>query len=44
MAIIDLDRRLTISSVMNNIGRNSRGSPRAAAYTTAIYRALGIDH
>jgi len=43
MAIMDLDRRLTISYVMNNMGADILGSPRAAAYVTAIYRALGVD-
>ncbi|WAL64684.1 serine hydrolase [Amycolatopsis cynarae] len=41
MAIMDLDRRVTISYVMNNMGPDILGSPRAAAYTTAVYRALG---
>ncbi|MFV8183435.1 serine hydrolase domain-containing protein [Streptomyces sp. AF1B] len=44
MAIIDLDRRMTISYVMNNMGADILGSQRAAAYTTAIYRALGANH
>jgi CubicO group peptidase (beta-lactamase class C family) len=42
MAIMDLDRRTTISYVMNSMGPDILGSPRAAAYTTAIYRALGV--
>ncbi|MGW3943338.1 hypothetical protein [Streptomyces phaeochromogenes] len=41
MAIMDLDRRMTISYVMNNMGADILGSQRAAAYTTAIYRVLG---
>ncbi|MFC4033374.1 serine hydrolase domain-containing protein [Streptomyces polygonati] len=41
MAIMDLDRRMTISYVMNTMGADILGSHRAAAYTTAIYRALG---
>ncbi|MFJ2902247.1 serine hydrolase domain-containing protein [Streptomyces sp. NPDC087212] len=40
MAIMDLDRRMTISYVMNNMGVDILGSQRAAAYTTAIYQAL----
>jgi CubicO group peptidase (beta-lactamase class C family) len=40
MAIMDLDRRMTISYVMNNMGADILGSDRAAAYTTAVYRAL----
>ncbi|MFI8537564.1 serine hydrolase domain-containing protein [Streptomyces aquilus] len=40
MAIMDLDRRMTISYVMNNMGADLLGSQRSAAYTTAIYQAL----
>ncbi|MFG1642849.1 hypothetical protein ACGFMK_21375 [Amycolatopsis sp. NPDC049252] len=40
MIILDLDRHVTISFVMNNMGADILGSPRAAAYTTAIYDAL----
>jgi CubicO group peptidase (beta-lactamase class C family) len=43
MAIMDLDRRTTISYVMNNMGADILGSERAAAYTTAIYRALALS-
>ena len=42
MAIMDLDRRMTISYVMNNMGSDILGSERARAYITAIYRALGV--
>jgi CubicO group peptidase (beta-lactamase class C family) len=41
MAVMDLDRRLTISYVMNNMGADILGSNRAAAYVAAIYQALG---
>ncbi|MFE4213822.1 serine hydrolase domain-containing protein [Streptomyces sp. NPDC056844] len=41
MAILDLDRRMTISYVMNHMGAGILGSQRAAAYTTAVCRALG---
>ncbi len=44
MAIIDLDRSMTITYVMNNMGADILGSQRAAAYTTAIYRALGAGN
>ncbi|MCO1597732.1 beta-lactamase family protein [Micromonospora sp. RHAY321] len=44
MAIMDLDRHMTISYVMNNMGADILGSPRAAAYVTAIYRALGAGN
>ena len=41
MAIMDFDRRMTISYVMNSMGAGILGSERAAAYTTAVYRAAG---
>ncbi|MFD0023048.1 serine hydrolase domain-containing protein [Streptomyces sp. NPDC058382] len=44
MAIMDLDRRMTISYVMNRMGADILGSQRAAAYTTAVYRALGTGN
>jgi CubicO group peptidase (beta-lactamase class C family) len=40
MAIMDLDRRMTISYVMNNMGADILGSQRAAAYVQAVYRAV----
>ncbi|WP_307781831.1 serine hydrolase [Streptomyces sp. MBT65] len=43
MVVMDLDRRMTISYVMNSMGPDILGSPRAAAYVTAVYKALGID-
>lgn len=43
MAINDLDRRMTISYVMNNMGADILGSQRATARTTAIYQALGAN-
>lgn len=43
MAIMDLDRRMTISYVTNNMGPDILGSPRAAAYVIAAYNALGIN-
>ena len=39
MAILDLDRRMTVSYVMNNMGTDILGSDRAAAYVQAVYRA-----
>ncbi|HKC26736.1 MAG TPA: serine hydrolase domain-containing protein [Jatrophihabitans sp.] len=44
MAIMDLDRRMTISYVMNNMGPDILGSRRAAAYTAAIYQAFGASN
>jgi CubicO group peptidase (beta-lactamase class C family) len=40
MAIVDLDRRMTIVYVMNRMGGDILGSDRAAGYVTAIYDAL----
>jgi CubicO group peptidase (beta-lactamase class C family) len=40
MAIMDLDRRVTLTYVMNNMGADVLGSHRAASYTTAVYDAL----
>ena len=42
MAIMDLDRRMTISYVMNNMGTDILGSARAAAYVRAAYCAADI--
>jgi CubicO group peptidase (beta-lactamase class C family) len=40
MIIMDLDRRMTISYMMNKMGAGIIGSDRSAAYVTAIYDAL----
>ena len=37
---MDLDRRLTLSYMMNKMGPGVVGSDRSAAYTTAVYHAL----
>jgi CubicO group peptidase (beta-lactamase class C family) len=41
LIVMDLDRRLTISYVMNRMGPGIIGSERSAAYATAVYAALG---
>ncbi|MCP2267215.1 CubicO group peptidase, beta-lactamase class C family [Promicromonospora thailandica] len=41
MAVADLDRRLTIAYVMNEMGGDILGSARAATYVRAVYRASG---
>jgi len=41
MIIMDLDRRMTISYMMNLMGPGIIGSDRSAQYTQAIYDALG---
>ncbi|MGE2730803.1 serine hydrolase domain-containing protein [Mycolicibacterium vaccae] len=38
--LMDLDRRVTISYVMNRMGSDLLGSSRAAAYITSLYREL----
>ncbi|MFC5854444.1 hypothetical protein ACFPZI_22395 [Streptomyces chlorus] len=40
MAIMDLDRRMTIGYVMNRMGTGVLGSERAAAYVGAVCRAF----
>ena len=39
--LMDLDRRLTISYMMNKIGSGTLGSSRTEAYVRATYAALG---
>ncbi|MFG1641125.1 serine hydrolase domain-containing protein [Amycolatopsis sp. NPDC049252] len=41
MIITDLDRRLTISYMMNKMGPGIIGSDRSATYVQAVYDALG---
>jgi CubicO group peptidase (beta-lactamase class C family) len=41
MIIMDLDRRLTISYMMNRMAPGIIGSDRSAAYTRLVYDALG---
>jgi CubicO group peptidase (beta-lactamase class C family) len=41
MIIMDLDRRLTISYVMNRMAPGILGSDRAESYVRAVYSALG---
>jgi CubicO group peptidase (beta-lactamase class C family) len=41
MIIMDLDRKLTISYMMNLMGAGIIGSDRSAQYTQAIYDAIG---
>jgi hypothetical protein len=40
MIIMDVERRMTISYVMNRMGPGIMGSDRSARYTQAIYDAL----
>ena len=40
LILMDLDRRLTISYVMNRMGPGIIGSERSAAYASAVYAAL----
>jgi hypothetical protein len=41
MIIMDLDRRLTISYMMNRMAPGILGSDRAEAYVRAVYDAVG---
>lgn len=41
MAVIDLERRMTIGYVMNKMAPGLIGSERSAAYISAVYEALG---
>ena len=41
LAVMDLDRRLTITYMMNKMGSGLIGSPRSEAYVRAVYEALG---
>ncbi|MFC4943515.1 serine hydrolase domain-containing protein [Pseudonocardia sp. GCM10023141] len=41
MIIMDLERRMTLSYMMNNMAAGIIGSVRSAAYTQAVYAALG---
>ncbi|MDK3255016.1 serine hydrolase domain-containing protein [Blastococcus capsensis] len=41
LVVMDLDRRLTISYMMNKMGSGLIGSPRSEAYVRAVYDALG---
>ncbi|MEV0266537.1 serine hydrolase domain-containing protein [Streptomyces sp. NPDC050617] len=41
MIIMDLDRRMTISYMMNRMSPGILGSPRSATYVRAVYDALG---
>ncbi|TQN35688.1 CubicO group peptidase (beta-lactamase class C family) [Blastococcus colisei] len=40
LAVMDLDRRLTITYLMNRMAPGIIGSPRSEAYTNAVYAAL----
>jgi len=41
LAVMDLDRRLTITYMMNRMAAGIIGSPRSEAYAKAVYAALG---
>jgi CubicO group peptidase (beta-lactamase class C family) len=41
LVVMDLERRLTITYVMNKMGSDLLGSDRAASYVRAVYAALG---
>ena len=41
MVIMDIDRRMTVTYVMNKMGLGLVGSPRSEAYLRAVYSAVG---
>jgi CubicO group peptidase (beta-lactamase class C family) len=41
--LMDLDRRVTVSYMMNRMAAGIIGSPRAEAYVRAVYRSLGLE-
>jgi CubicO group peptidase (beta-lactamase class C family) len=43
LILTDLDRRLTISYMMNKMAPGIIGSPRAESYVRAVYSALGAE-
>ncbi|KAI7267938.1 hypothetical protein KC345_g7790 [Hortaea werneckii] len=43
MVVMDLDRRMTITYVMNKMGGGLLGNDRTAEYYKAIYNAVGIE-
>ncbi|KIW84774.1 hypothetical protein Z517_00162 [Fonsecaea pedrosoi CBS 271.37] len=43
MAVMDLDRKLTISYVMNKMENVGLGSDKARAYIAAVYKAMGVS-
>ncbi|EXJ66616.1 beta-lactamase [Cladophialophora psammophila CBS 110553] len=43
MAVMDLDRKLTISYVMNKMDNVGLGSDKARAYIAAVYKALEVS-
>jgi len=43
MAIMDLDRRLTISYAMNKMDNVGLGNDRTKAYAKAVYKAMGCS-
>ncbi|KAJ4363917.1 hypothetical protein N0V83_009370 [Neocucurbitaria cava] len=43
IAVMDLDRRVTISYVMNKMGVAIMGNNRTGDYVKAIYKALGVE-
>jgi hypothetical protein len=42
LILMDLDRRMTFSYMMNKMVADTIGSPRTGAYVRAAYAALGV--
>ena len=43
MIIMDLERRITFSYMMNKMAPGIIGSPRAESYLRAAYASLGVE-
>lgn len=43
MAVVDVDRKLTITYVMNRMEQLGLGSPKAREYFAAVYKAMGVE-
>lgn len=43
LVLMDLDRKVTFSYVMNKMGSGIFGSERTEAYTRAVYKTLGVE-
>ncbi|KIW37019.1 uncharacterized protein PV06_10652 [Exophiala oligosperma] len=43
LILMDLDRKVTFSYVMNKMGSGIFGSERTEAYTRIVYKALGVE-
>ena len=42
-AVVDLDRKITVTHVMNRMENTGLGSPKAREYIAKVYKALGVE-